>query len=543
MRITQAQGVPVRAELRSIHGRSGAALEFSTALKKIQATGNPGWIPHIVDYLLADDPAIVLETARIVASLFQKIPVHRYLQFDIYMRDGEFRNGHAGWGALSAKKLADVNRFDAESYPIILALATFHWSGFVREQAIQLLTKTQPQLALPLILLRASDWVDPVATTAKNSAIHLIETLPPLALIAALPVVTLLHNRTRKSNLELLEFIEEKLRQPGMYDRLISGLRAPDLRVRRAMVPYILNHPDLKFSSAFELLMRDPDPHNRLLAARAVATHMNPGNARRIRDLTIRDSYAAIRMIGLDLCMKQFPEQAPELLENLLFDDNRNIRASARFYLSKNQKRDFAAGYRSALAGAGERRNAVAGLGETGHKDDATLLLPFVASESTRLANAALVAIDKLAGQEFVGLFLEQLANPRPGIARQSAYLLRRYTRSCGRQLLWEKYLSVPTVRMKHRILHLGYGLPKWDAVLFLLRAWREPVPGIQRPVDKLIRAWLVGFNSSFIAPRAEQIAELAELLPAYAPQYHDTWYAPLNHKQELEYILESLGG
>lgn len=530
-------------ELKSKHVLPGSTQEQVTALAKILATDNPDLIPYIVDYLVAENRTVALEASRTVAGLFQKIPLHRFIYFDVLMREGEYRYGGGGWGDISPKKLSKFSSFDAGPYSIILAICTFHWNGFIREQATQLLAEVDPELALPLALVRATDWVDQVAAVAKRTSIKLIESRPRQELIQTLPIVSLLKDRTRRENGELLGFVEKQLNGPEMYGHMLQKLRIGNFRIRRATIPFIFNHPNLKFVEAFGLIMRDRDPHNRLLAARKIQTYISQENARRILDVAISDSYAAVRKIGLDFYLKYFPERATERLQDLLLDDNRNIRESARFYLSKNQKRDFAAYYRKALNDDYKLQNAIASLGETGVKDDVILLLPWVNHDSVRVARTALLAIDKLAGQDFVGLFLENLENPRAGIARQSAYLLRRYTRSCSRKVLWEKFLSVPTIRMKRRILHLVYGLPKWDAILLLLKAWHEPISEIRELSDKLIKSWVSGFNISFATPHKEQITEFAELLPDYEPEFRDTWHEAVKQKEELEFILASLNG
>lgn len=98
--------------------------------------------------------------------------------------------------------------------------------------------------------------------------------------------------------------------------------------------------------------------------------------------LLVASKNAAIRRIGLDIA----PEEAREAA---LIDPHAGVRNDARYLLGK---RDYAVLYRTLLPAPG----AISGLGETGQREDAALLRPFLIESQPDLRRRALEADELL---------------------------------------------------------------------------------------------------------------------------------------------------
>src|SRR6185437_7720312 len=139
----------------------------------------------------------------------------------------------------------------------LIALASFHPSGYVRERAVRLLAWRRDGSELPYLLLRVNDWVVPVRVAA-GSALHArIEPSYAEHFARCLPLVDDLRGARRAEHRPLTDAVEAFLctdvAAPAVEEVLRTGTRAQRRACARIMAPRAT--PALLLHAATE---RDP---------------------------------------------------------------------------------------------------------------------------------------------------------------------------------------------------------------------------------------------------------------------------------------------
>ena len=100
----------------------------------------------------------------------------------------------------------------------------------------------------------------------------------------------------------------------------------------------------------------------------------------------------------LAIYLNRFPDIADEKLQNALFDHHPSIRYDARYFLSKRNKTDFADIYRKSIKEPEKNRiiGTISGLGETGKKDDADLIIHYTKHRTAKIRKVSIRAIARL---------------------------------------------------------------------------------------------------------------------------------------------------
>ena len=152
--------------------------------------------------------------------------------------------------------------------PIALrALATFHPSGYVREEATRSLAGEEE--ALPYILLRLNDWVEPVATAAQHAVEACLARASGEAVVRCLPIVERLRSVRRRALQAVVDSVERSVIRPSARPALREALASAPPAVRRTCVLYAARLPPGEAVPLLVPLTTDRDP---VVASRATQT-------------------------------------------------------------------------------------------------------------------------------------------------------------------------------------------------------------------------------------------------------------------------------
>ena len=140
-----------------------------TTLALICQTRDPAAIPDIVPLLLS-------ELTRVLGPA--ELP-----WLDQVMREhSPYRWSYpSAWAELKPGQLKCLKRFGTESV-LALGMASLHFSGNVRDEALRKLSDVQDGTELPFLLMRLNDWVQEVRHTAHLLVRERLTTKSPVAL-------------------------------------------------------------------------------------------------------------------------------------------------------------------------------------------------------------------------------------------------------------------------------------------------------------------------------------------------------------------------
>jgi HEAT repeat protein len=493
-------------------------------LSTITSATEPRQIFDLLPLLFDNDRVVADEVAATISRLLIASDTDVLALLDVEARV-RMSGGHVyRWNHGERVSFEYLESFGAQS-PMLLALFSFHCSGYVRQEAIARLARYSTHAGMPFFLLRTADWVPIVSQTAEQ--IVRLRLSPDYAkvIIRSLPLVYRLQKRSRGKGEQLLHEIEELLKKPEAKMELFNGMTSTNLAVRRACFNLAAGCAMEDVPEILELALGDADTLIRLRAAKRVVSDISMELRPRFVARMMRDRYAPVRLEALRLMAGKKTTSVGDELQSALLDSHPSLREESRRLLSSSGTYDFRGFYRDALKLNKPKAlaAAVAGLGETGSRDDAEILLTFVSDQHISIRKAAVQAVSNLSGNEYLAVFMDALKEPAPGVSKQARKALSRRARMLNGDQLWELLSSAAHHHTKINTLSLLSQLPKWDSVTFLLACLCANDPEIAEISRRYIARWLFIFNGSFTTPTAGQIRSFREALDRCGDQLDET--------------------
>ncbi|WP_052674936.1 hypothetical protein [Amycolatopsis orientalis] len=257
--------------------------------------------------------------------------------------------------------------------PLTTVIAASHGDGRVRELAVRRLLEDPRPEQLPFLLLRMTDWAEPVRDLARAGVIALLHDRTATFLVVA--AETMLHLRRRQRG----EFGVKQL-YAAAYDAPDDVLgklsRSVSPAAQRFLFEVRTRRGDLTLDDLVRLALRNIDKSIRARAGDAAARDaVWTGRVDVLRKLAAcrHDEVRISALTGLSR-LGHLDE-----IVTLLDDRSTLIRALARD-AARRTGVDAVARYRAIVAAPAERPSlgAIAGLAESGRAEDGPLLYPLL---------------------------------------------------------------------------------------------------------------------------------------------------------------------
>jgi len=413
-------------------------------------------------------PGLRDEAGKRLIKFLAQFPVYRLREIDHAIR----RAGRDHWAALLRDagwtcwvKAPEPDVIgDEPSRMAQLCLLSCHADGYVRESAIVALREDRSGVALPFLMLRTMDWVEPVAQRAM-AACELAITRAPESLLENLPLALNLRHSIRPQAQWLYTYIGEVLTADERRALLISAIGHPDRRVARVAAAFSAHFKGMELRAVASVAMFSRDVNVRRTALRweAGLRRTEPEFAAQLRAHFLMDKLGNLRSEALRLHVALGGD--PQVLRLALLDAAPSVRDTARFHLRELMSRDeFATVYRSSAATAQTSAviaAALSGLGEVGRPTDAALLRGFL-DATPRVAKAAMRALAKLDPEGTRGLLIVMLADRRAGVQRQALRLLDARLTNADAAIL-RSHLVNDAMADHHPLAQAMLRLPTWE--------------------------------------------------------------------------------
>ena len=487
-----------------------------TTLALISQTHDAAAIPDVVSLLLNRNRRIAHAAANTVSALVETVTPTGLPWLDQLMRErSRYRWSYpSGWADLKAKGVGRLQLFGEQS-AYALGMASFHFNGFVREEALRKLGEAEDGTELPFLLLRLNDWVTAVRDTADRLVRERLNHRYAPFFVLSIQLVNRLRSVRRGKQHEIVEAIEHLLTSEGGFAALEAGFSATDRQVRRICYEVALRSAGTHQGPVVERALSEKDPAVQLQAARNISLVRD---SELLTQLLLRakvDRFAPVRKAALQIVAERFPEKAGPWLEDALMDPHPSLRGCAQFQMGRAPAFPVPEVYRSALRKPEPSRlyAAISGLGETGRSADADLVIAYASHQTPRIRRAALRALARLDAAKFVDLFSQRLSDHSPSVSREAMKGLSKVLHLTTGADLWRVFAATSEMYIRRNSLFLIARLGKWESIGYLVEAVGSGDCEMEELAKSYIRRWQAQFNSSFTAPTKTQADRLRAAL------------------------------
>ncbi len=323
---------------------SKATDDVASAVRRAAAAGEH-WIFALLYLAGESDGALRRLLLDEIAATLAALPARRWYRLDALARPGfgydpttrlsptrsapatpvleSIRDGLRRWNDCSS---LESIRSQLGLHIAPLLLAALHRSGRVREAAVGAVAGDVR--ALPVLLVRANDWVPAVRERARTSLRGLVDPTHGAAWLAALPLLVRLDICGRTSHTSLLDEVGALLRSDAARSLLLDAVRGPDAAEARTAAPMVARAFGTSDRGAVAALLACPDTLVRIRAIDAYADALDEG----LIDVALDDPVAMVRRRALDAVRERDTDQFARRIRAACFDRSAGVREYAAFY-------------------------------------------------------------------------------------------------------------------------------------------------------------------------------------------------------------------
>lgn len=245
--------------------------EIAKILERVAELAEPDAISVVFNYLFAASREVRAAAARTVHSLLDRLPPERFRHLGEMLGQswGSFI-GYA-WERLTPAGIQSLIA-DPSTRTSVLGLLSFHHNGYVRHEAVRLLTESQDARSLPYLLIRQNDWVEPIRADARRAIEARLDESNLPGFVTNLSLVIHLLAFQRQDNAELVRRVIAMLVKPQHDELLTTAIHSSDRTLRRGVVRLALDADGEHRTRIVERALSSPDGVIRLWAARHVRT-------------------------------------------------------------------------------------------------------------------------------------------------------------------------------------------------------------------------------------------------------------------------------
>jgi HEAT repeat protein len=508
-------------------------------LDRLIALGEVDVLPRLL-WRLAMRDADIEETGDAIEALSGALSPADLAHVDEVMRRSlwPIEDDERAWsGVTPAGAIALARRLNDRVRTV--SLLALHGNGRVREVILHELSARADGRELPVLALRANDWVDPVAKLA--SALLLLRITPGnrRGVLGALPFLVRTLRQSRRDHSGLAVALHATL----MADEGASALEAFatfDRTTRRFLWEQLAGSAGTCAAGIVRAALGDRDPALRGRAAALLARTSDAHETVRVLEhLATSDRAALVRRRALTVLAERSSDRTRAALPRTLLDTSTSVRVlSQRLVKQLDASCDPRALYLQAI----EQRSreylhvAVAGLAEGGQQEDANTIEAVFHSPSPRVRRAVLRALAGLAPDRAVSLAATAVSDAAPRVRASALRVLASHRSGAENSATAERLLTHPERAMRLLALRLTRHASKWGALTVRLEALGDRNEAVRACALRLVDDWLSDFNRRQVAPSDAEWRRANALARLHAARL------PEETRKLLEFTLSVVG-
>lgn len=400
-----------------------------------------------------------------------------------------------------------------------MGVFSFHANGYVREEAVRLLSEVRDGNELPFLLIRLNDWVHQVQERAAIAIRDRISSEYANHFVRCLPLVERLKVQGRGDHVPLAEEMTELLCAEPCRPVLREGITSADRHVRRIAFRLMTLADDQ--TEWLEDSIQARDTIIRLRAVQELRQRLKGDSLYGMLQRLMKDRSMLVRREALCGLAEKFPERSEMTLKEALLDAHAWVRETGRFYLRKAGVSDFAAIYRRRLGQVDDLglEGAISGLGETGTREDASALRRYLKHHAARVRRASVQAMGRLDPEGCRDETLKMLGDPVSRVAKAARDILRDNLLLVSAGELWAIFHRSKESHERRMVLALVAGLSWWDSAPLLVMASGADDGGIKADAIKYLWNWERKADRLSSHPTVEQARMLDDAIALHGAQ------------------------
>jgi len=469
------------------------------ALTKILELGHPSTIHNLIPFLKDSNIEIKNETCKVVAQLFKKIETKK--------------------GYYDTLKHCDISKSDIDYYQqtfsnehflTLLAIASLNRSGYVREKAVKKLAETNNEKAIPFIVYRLADWVQPV----RQSALQGIEHFKKREFINALVDNLIIFEWLQKvERVDLSSVLSDVMNFVVVENKhyVIDNFKTFTDRTRIVIAKKITSSTNIDLAD-LKLLLSD----KHFLVRNLALSHFDKLTQTEIDKLLI-DKSAGVRLQTLYNMKNQ--ENFSEIVFPFISDTSASIRDFSRYSL-KNKITDFATIYNDNLTSKKNILGSLSGLAETNGKQFVENVVPYLNDTKLKIRKTAFLALKKLDSEKAYDFALQNLDSEHIGIRNT---IIEFFSVSATPEVLQkarETYRN-GKYEMKKSMLKLFSKIGKWTTIADIMIGTIDENENIRNLSWGYLQQWKNKATSFFTQPKQGEL-ERANQIFRFAFEIHE---------------------
>jgi hypothetical protein len=522
----------LRQELyAAMHTNWFRARKVVAALSKVAQHKDTGFIKDIVPLLWDKEEAVVFEVAATLSLLIREVPIESLPELD-----AKIRTSWPYWAGISNLDGIQMERLKASpSWWWTFAALASHPSGFVRQAAIEELNREEVGESLPFILLRSTDWVEPVRLVARNILLQKLAHPNLDKLDKCLPLVFRMRNALRHQPLAIFEEIE-KLVGSRNNQILSDGYANNSPAFVRYRFKLAKQYGRLPLDQLIAKASTCSNIGVRLLACDWVAEAETPPEIRdKYGKALLGDKVQLVRVRAFWRIANADPQKYSPEIEHALMDSSAAVQDTARGAWRLLLQRDVLAFYRAAIAQANVPAAIVAalrGLRAEGKLDDEALVRRFLQHNSAKVRKEVLRTLVAWNAADAPGLLREGLLSVSASYSKAAASLLSARPNLLSIPLVKELLVEPRHPDARKVAIWLLAAMPKWSSLPLILEAYS--IASYREQAYMAFKDWNKHYNRNQSAPSNIEAREAVKAFKAIVD-------SPLAKNRDLIAIISDL--
>ena len=388
-------------------------------LSKLAASGEIAALPCVARFLSSTDETTLRRLRHTVGTLFARLSPTELMHFtELFDWGYDWYINDLG-GKLTPSRIAVIAGDQHEvGHAQVLGLCTFHRSGFVRHEAVRLLSKLKDGSELPFLLLRQNDWVGPIAKDAQAAVALRINDDNIEHLANSLEIILHLNSLSRHDHSDTVSKTVDLLLAEQNDALLRSAIESKDRAVRRQVVRLGLERRGDHLRRLIPYGLKSEDAIVRFDCCRCLSLIHADDSLLAALDGMMTDRFMPIRREALRRKAEHFPDMANLTWQYALLDRHSSIRELACWHMRNTFQTEPNLHYRTALRENPNSLSALEGLSETADESDFEFfkqLLTHLLPSRRCIAIRGLVRVGKEAS---VRIILPLLRDESPSVVR-----------------------------------------------------------------------------------------------------------------------------
>lgn len=483
------------------------------AMDKLVETEEPAAMSSMVRCLLCSSE-VVRKHARIgITELLQRVRMADMSDLGVLFHSYTWHY-QEDWHRLTP---SDVSRIAGEAnefgHTAVLAILSFHYSGFVRQEALRQLSRCTDGSEVPFIVVRLNDWVDQVATLARDVFERRITRSYLSHLVRSLPLIVRLDRMSRRDHKNIVVRAVRLLLDDEQAHLL--ALDSEDGEARRFVA-----HCGLQLGGEIRLRTvrhgtNSADPVVRFLCCPYVSDVLTESEATLLLTKLSIDSYMPLRREATSRLAAAALDGSDAIWMRTLFDRSQPMRELAQVTLRSTGRCNLADLYREKILESPDSLPALQGLAECGDQSDLPIFRGLL---DHRLPSRRVVAIRGIARtlmDQGVDSLLEALTDSSPAVLRELRKSLRLMTSSIPGETLVNVAVGPFSPASQSNAIQMVFDRGKWESLPLLLRVVSEGASDAADLAIRFIEKWMspAMCNRVFTRPSPTQSSAIRQAM------------------------------